>query len=269
MYKINRKTLKKIFNSVTSIDSFDGASVLSFYFLLSVFPAIIIFLKLSSIIYFNTDDSSLAVDWFSRVPSNLKEIFIEVVTDTRKSNESSLWSITYLIGLWTVLNGVSAVIRQLNMVHNIEESRSYINLKLRALFISILFVLLIFGTSIASFLGSYVIQIISSVIEMNTVTIFLINLVRYLILAFVPFGFFVIVYYFGANKKNTLKCVIPGSLAATITFILFTQAFSFYLKNFSNYSATYGSIGAVVGLVTWLYFTGFILIAGEVLNKEL
>ncbi|UZM99062.1 YihY/virulence factor BrkB family protein [Lysinibacillus sp. MHQ-1] len=63
--------------------------------------------------------------------------------------------------------------------------------------------------------------------------------------------------------------VWPGAMFATLAWLVVTYAFSFYINNFANYSATYGSIGGVIILMLWLYFTGIILIFGGVLNATM
>lgn len=80
------------------------------------------------------------------------------------------------------------------------------------------------------------------------------------------FFVFFIIYWIVPNLKLRWKSVIPGTLFATIGWILTSLIFSFYVSSFGNFSNTYGSIGAIIVLMMWLYFSAIILILGGQLN---
>ena len=95
------------------------------------------------------------------------------------------------------------------------------------------------------------------------------NLVRSLLPLLLIFVVFFIMYMTAPNIKLKIKSVIPGTLFTTIAFLLASWGFSFYVSNFSNYSATYGSIAGVIILIFWLYITGVIIILGAQINSIL
>lgn len=68
------------------------------------------------------------------------------------------------------------------------------------------------------------------------------------------------------NPRLTIISVLPGAIFATAGWLILTYGFSFYISNFGNYSKTYGSIGGIIILMLWLYFTGMVLILGGLLN---
>ena len=92
------------------------------------------------------------------------------------------------------------------------------------------------------------------------------NLISNLLPVLLVFVSFLIVYIFAPNIKTKIKTVLPGTITATILFIVASVGFSFYVSNFSNYSATYGSIAGVIILIFWLYITSVILILGAQIN---
>ena len=88
---------------------------------------------------------------------------------------------------------------------------------------------------------------------------------RWLVSSVIIFVIFVGLYWLAPSKKITCRSTIPGAAFATIGWILTSWAFSFYVSNFGNYSATYGSIGAIIVLMVWFYISGIIIIiSGEV-----
>jgi membrane protein len=80
------------------------------------------------------------------------------------------------------------------------------------------------------------------------------------------FVVFMLLYWIAPNRKLYLKSVIPGAIFATLGWILVSLGFSMYVSSFANYSATYGSIGGIIVLMMWLYFSGTILMVGGQIN---
>src|SRR5262249_31406883 len=77
-------------------------------------------------------------------------------------------------------------------------------------------------------------------------------------------------YRFGPNRREAKwRWITPGSLAASLLWLIASGAFSFYLGHFANYTATYGSLGALVGLLMWLWITFIVILAGAELDAEL
>ena len=96
--------------------------------------------------------------------------------------------------------------------------------------------------------------------------IYLWDALRFLIAAVYSFFFLVCIYYVVPNKRVTFHSAIPGALFAMLSWLLFSSGFSFYVQNMGRYSALYGSIGAVMVLMLWLYLTGIVLVMGAELN---
>ena len=92
------------------------------------------------------------------------------------------------------------------------------------------------------------------------------HMLRWLASPVILFIIFVGLYWIAPNKKLTCISAIPGAILATIGWILSSLAFSFYVNHFGNFSATYGSIGAIIVLMIWFYLTGIIIILGGEFN---
>ncbi len=89
---------------------------------------------------------------------------------------------------------------------------------------------------------------------------------RFLVSPLVLITIFIGVYYLAPNLKIKCTSAFPGAIFATLGWILISLAFSFYVSNFANYSATYGSIGGIIVLMVWFYLTGIILLVGGEIN---
>ena len=94
----------------------------------------------------------------------------------------------------------------------------------------------------------------------------LIQILRWAISIIVLTGILLMFYRFAPNKNLPFKDTLPGALVASIAWLLISFGFSFYIDNFGNYSATYGSLGGIIILMMWFFLTGIILMVGALIN---
>ena len=96
------------------------------------------------------------------------------------------------------------------------------------------------------------------------------KLAGYVILTLLAAGIAATLYRFGPSREDAKwKWITPGSVFAAVAWLLLTIGFGFYVSNFTNYSASYGSLGAVVALLTWMYLSAYAFIVGAELNSEI
>jgi membrane protein len=158
-----------------------------------------------------------------------------------------------------------AVTEGLNRAYSVEESRSWWKVRGMAmllvvglsLFMIAATVLLIFGPQLGSWFANGV--------GLGDIFALTWNIARWPVsIVLLMFGL-ALLYYFAPNAKQPWRWITPGAVVAVIGWIITSLGFSFYVNNFASYNATYGSIGTVIVLLTWLYLIGvFILIGGEV-----
>jgi len=172
-----------------------------------------------------------------------------------------------LLSIYGAMRGASSIVLALNIVYNVEEDRSFIRTTLLAVAITL-------GAMIA--LGAGVVAIsamgyLEHLLPFSSPAIhLLLKVVSWLAAAAAVSLLLAALYRYAPNRPNTKwRWLTPGSLIATALWIAATLGFGFYVSNFGNYNATYGSLGAVVVFLTWLYLTGYILLMGGELNSEL
>jgi membrane protein len=95
------------------------------------------------------------------------------------------------------------------------------------------------------------------------------NIARWIIIPLCLIVALAVLYYFAPDVEQQWRWITPGSVCAVIGWILASLGFAYYVNNFGSYNTTYGSIGAVIVLLTWLYVTGFFILVGGELNSEL
>jgi membrane protein len=171
------------------------------------------------------------------------------------------------IALWGARNAAGSIVTALNIAYEEEEKRGFLKVTLISLAMTlgaVVVVLLAMGAT--TLLGA----LHHLFPETGPVAIILWKVVSYALLAAAAAAAIATLYRFAPSRaKPKWTWITPGSLFAAIVWLLLTLGFGFYVTNFGNYDKTYGSIGAIVVLLTWLYLSAYVLLFGAELNSEL
>ncbi|WKT75929.1 YihY/virulence factor BrkB family protein [Lysinibacillus fusiformis] len=241
---------------------------LAYFFLLSFFPLLIFLVTLLP--YLNLETTQVYSFLVNVLPDEVYKLIENTLNEILTNRNSSLLSIGVLGTIWSASKGINALIRALNKAYDTEGRAGILDRGLSLVFtvalvivIAVALLLPVFGQQIGHFLFSIV------GIEEQFESVW--HNIRWSIPPILIFFVLMGIYWFVPNTSPRLKIlgVWPGAVFATLAWLVVTYAFSFYINNFANYSATYGSIGGVIILMLWLYFTGIILIFGGVLNATM
>jgi membrane protein len=249
-------------------DEVTGLSAqLAYFLLLSLFPFIIFLVSLIAFLPVSQEDIMNTVSSFA--PDSTMELLEENISSIVNTHNGGLLSIGILATLWSASNGVNAIIRALNKAYNVDEERSFIVARAVAvvltiamvLVIAVAFLLPIFGKSI----GLYIFSIFG--LDEGFLTVW--GALRWVISLIIFFIVLLALYVMAPSKKISIKESMVGAAFAAVFWMIASLLFSFYVNNFGNYSATYGSLGAVIVLMIWFYLSGIIIITGGEINAML
>ncbi len=244
------------------------AAQLAYFFLLSFFPLLIFLVTLLP--YLNLKTTQVYSFLVNVLPDEVYKLIENTLNEILTNRNSSLLSIGVLGTIWSASKGINALIRALNKAYDTEGRVGILDRGLSLVFtvalvfvIAIALLLPVFGQQIGHFLFSII------GIEEQFESIW--HRLRWSIPPILIFIVLMGIYWIVPNTSPRLKImgVWPGAMFATFAWLAVTYGFSFYINNFANYSATYGSIGGVIILMLWLYFTGIILIFGGILNATM
>lgn len=236
----------------------------AYYYMLSVFPLLV--LALSIIPYLNIDPQKVIEFLQTMMPPETVSIFEESINDFVNKPNGGLLTVGILGTIWSASNGMNAFIGAMNQAFNVEESRPFYVVRLLSIGLTIG---LIFAFLIAFFLpvfGGIIISKLEEIIDIPGSTALILNVLRFIIAFFVIFTIITVLYKIAPNVDKTFKELFPGAIVATVIWQLVSLGFSFYVSNFGNYSATYGSLGGVIILMLWLFLTGLALVIGGEIN---
>jgi membrane protein len=170
------------------------------------------------------------------------------------------------LALWSANAGMKAIIDALNVIYDEEEKRGFIKLNLLSLALTL-------GGLIAILLAVAAIIVFPLVMArfgLGGLTEIIVTIVRWpILLVLVMFGLAVLYRYGPSRREPKWEWISVGSVLATLLWIAGSGALSFYLSNFANYDATYGSLGAAIGLMTWMWMSSIVILFGAELNSEI
>lgn len=256
--------IKKLIERIVHVRAFELSAQLAFYFLLSLFPFLIFVMTLLPMLGFEGKDLVELVRPY--VPEEAMKIVDENVETIFGTKKRGMLSFGIIASIWSASNAINGIIRALNHAYDIEETRSFFVSRVLAILLTIGMIVVIIVALLLPVFGKVIGNFIFY--HLNLSESFLVFwetfrwLLSFCIIAFVITG----LYYIGPNKRLQFREVMLGGLIATVGWLLTSFGFSYYVSNFGNYSATYGSLGGVIVLMLWFYFSAFVLLLGGIIN---
>ena len=170
-----------------------------------------------------------------------------------------------LLALWSASRGMSGLITAINIAYEEKEQRSFLKFNLIALGLTL-------GLVIGGILAIALIAVLPAAVQLLAVgsaTKWLLLLVQWPLLIVLVMAGLAVLYRFGPDRdKPQWRWVTPGAIAATALWIVASIGFTVYVANFNSYDKTYGSLGGVVILLTWLYLSALTVLLGAVINAQ-
>jgi membrane protein len=245
------------------------AAGLVFFVLLAIFPGIGALVSLYALFadpatindHLSTIASVMPADSFKLVSGEVTRIASK---STGTLGLASVFGL--LFALWSANAGTKAVFDGLNVAHEEKEKRGFIRLNLIsfAFTIGAIFFMLVAAAAVV------VVPLIFAAIGLEDVLAKLLSALRWPILFVIVAIALAVLYRYGPSRgEPKWRWVTPGSLAASLLWLIVSGLFSFYLAHFANYNATYGSLGALIGLLMWLWLTFLVILAGAELDSEI
>jgi membrane protein len=245
------------------------AAALAYYFVLSLFPALIF---LSAVVaYLPVPDLfNQALALLARfLPADAMGLVQRVLADVISPNKGTFLSLGILGTLWAASGGFAAMIEALNIAYDVRDDRPF--WKTRPLAVGLAFLtgaLLLIALSVMV-VGPRFGEWLAGKVHLSGLFVLLWPFIHWTI----AIGFTIlaveVLYFLAPNVKQRLRATLPGAVVAVSCWIALSYLLGIYFRHFGNFNKTYGTLGAAVALMIWLYWTGFAMLVGAELNEEL
>jgi membrane protein len=240
-----------------------------FYSLVALFPAIAAGVS-SYALFSNAATIANHLSLLSDiVPGGSLDLLRDEITRIASRSDGRLtlgFVVGLAIALWSANAGMKAIFDALNIINNEEEKRGFVRLNLVSLFFTFC---AIAGVLVA--IGAVVVfPLILAAFGWSSFDAPIIGLLRWpALFILVILGLAVLYRYGPSRRKPKWRWLTVGSVFAALTWLLVSSLFSWYLGNFANYNATYGALGAVIGLMMWMWLSTIVVLVGAELNSEI
>lgn len=248
---------------------FNGAAALGFYLTLAIFPAIILLMTIIPYLPVDNVDKAIMDLLGQALPPEAFGMVEGVVTEVTREQRGGLLSFGLLGTLWAASSGMIAIMDQLNITYDVKEARSFVRARATAIILSLLFGLLVIGAFSLIVLGGVIQDWIGNRFGFSDALLTFFVVFRWIMIVLALLLGFAIIYRYAPNVEQKFMFITPGSVLGVTLLIIVSLGFAFYTSNFADYSATYGSIGAVIILMLWLYIAGLVILIGSEINSLL
>ena len=245
------------------------AAGVTYYLLLALFPAMAALVSIYGFVASPVDIAERIVFLSTVMPADALNIFLDQLKSLA-SQDSSTLSIGLVAGLgialWSANNGMKALFEAMNVAYQETEQRSFVRLNA----ISLLFT---FGTMILVIIlivAMGVIPAMLAFLRLDAWAETIISVMRWPLMVLFVAGGIAILYRFGPSREPAkVRWLTWGTVFATVFWLAASIGVSFYLSNFADYNATYGTLGAMIGFMVWTWVAAIIVISGADKNAEL
>jgi len=263
---------KRVWAEVSGDELLDRAAALAYYFVFALFPMMLFLMAMMGMLAGpGSQMRTELMQYLSTVlPESASGLVQQVVDQTTKASGGGKLSFGILLSLWSASAGVVALMNALNAVYDVKESRSFIKARAIALGLTIALSVLIISALVLILYGGKIAELVGNMMNLGGAFTVAWKIAQWPVALACLVVAFALVYYFAPNvKQPTWHWITPGAVVGVALWLVASFAFKIYLSFSNTYSATYGSVGAVIILMLWFYVTGLSLLMGGEINAEI
>lgn len=252
-------------------DALGLAAQLAFYLILALFPFILVLVSLMGT-FSNEDLANTVLQYFESVtPPEVYQLISSYLGSvlSGKNQAPGLFSIGIVLTLWSASGAFAALIAAINKAYDVEETRPVWKVRGIALLMTVgLSVLIMIGV-VLLVAGPPVGKVVADIFGLGDAFLLVWDIVRWPVALFFMVFTVALIYYIAPDAEQPFRWITPGGFIAVLLWVLASLAFRFHVSNFGSYDETYGSIGAVIVLLLYLYISSLTILFGAELNATL
>jgi len=245
------------------------AAQLSYYFFLALFPALLFLVALASFFPIANLMDEITGALARVAPYEAMTLIRDQLVQISRDRNGGLLTLGMIGAIWSSSSGVSAIIDTLNQAYDIQEGRPWWRVRLIALALTIALALFIIVSFALVLVGPTLAATIAVRLHLGAVFTWTWLILQWPIIFGLVALAIAFVYYFAPDAVQEWIWITPGSVLATVLWVIISLGFKFYVSHFGSYNATYGTIGGIIVLLTWLYVSSLAILVGAELNAEI
>jgi len=248
----------------------DWAAALTYYSVLSIFPALVVLVSLIGLAGRSTIQTLL--DNLGQVaPGSVNQILEGAIRSLQQTRGSA--GVLALVGLaaalWSASNYIAAFMRASNAIYDVPEGRPVWKTLPIRIAITVIVMVLLAASAVAVVATGGLADRIGRLLGLGSAVVTVWDIVKWPVLLLVISFMFALLYWASPNAKQGFRWVTPGGILAVVVWVAASVAFALYVANFSSYNKTYGSLASVIIFLVWLWLSNTAILLGAELNAEL
>jgi membrane protein len=265
-------TLKRTAKEFQEDNLTDWAAALTYYGLLSLFPALIAMVSLIGIFGDPKSTTESLTEIITEVgPASAAETFKGPIKSITENSGTA--GVALILGLaaslWSASGYTGAFMRASNVIYETPEGRPFWKLRPLQLLVTLAMIILVTLLAVSLVLTGPVVEAVAGPLGIGSTAVDIWNIAKWPVMALVFLLMIALLYYASPNVKlRGFKWVTPGSLVAIVVWIVASALFAFYVSNFSSYDKTYGTLGGLIALLVWFWISNLAILFGHQLNAE-
>jgi len=268
--RIEPGDFKRAFKRFRKDQVTDHAAALTYYALMSLFPALLVGVALlgffgQQALIANAADFLVSVG----APTDTVDTVVKALESAQESRSTALTALVLALAtsLYGAAGAFGAVGRALNEIWRVEEGRGFVKHKLHDIGWTLVVLLLVLVTFVLVFLGGALSEFVFDQVGLGQTTADVWRYARWPAALLAMVMIYAVVYFAAPNVEiRRFRWITPGAAFGVLAWLLATAAFFLYVSNFGSYQATYGAFAAAVILLVWLWLTNVVLLFGAELN---
>ena len=276
IWKLGRLTFwdlsRRVVHGIQEDDLFGRASELAFNFLLALFPLLLFMLTLFGLFASRSNElqSSLLSYFADFLPPSAFQLLNAITIEMAANATSGKLTFGIVLTLWFASGGMSSMISTLDAVYHVRESRAWFRGRLVALGLTIAISTLLLTSLFIVLVGGHFSDWIAIKLHLTSIVLVVWKVLQWVAVALFLTLSFSLIYYFGPSlDRREWHWITPGSIAGEFLWLAASASLRVYLHFFNTYTATYGSLAAIMILLVWLYVTGLSFLIGGEINAQI
>lgn len=254
-------------------DIVERAGGVAFSFTLAVFPAIIFMITMIPYIqalFPELTEDSIRDFFMFLMPQSVYDAAAATLADIIRQKRGGLLSVGAIMALYLSTNGMMSLVKAFNRCYRTKDTRGYLKTLLIVTFLTVILAMALFIAVILLVVGQAALEKFKDLGLLNQdLLYFAIVTTRLFVIVIVFFISISSIYYFAPAVHDRWKFFSPGAFFATTLSLIVSYSFSFYISNFGTYNKLYGSIGAMIAFMVWLFLLSVIILSGFELNASI
>ncbi len=264
-----KEYVTKVYEKFVAEDVTTNAAQVAFYFIFALFPLLLVLLNIIGLFLGAAEGvrNELFAYLEQVVPASALKLIQDTITELSAEGGGGKLTFGVLLALWSASAGVDNIRIALNDVYDLEETRPWWKYKLVSVLLTLGIALLIFLALGVVFYGGQFLNLLFSPLGFQIDSYFILTAFSIIVVGVALVLAFALVYNFAPNHDPfEWHWISPGAITAIVLWIVLSLGFRVYLHYFDSYAKTYGSVGAIIVLLLWLYLTAMVILIGGIVN---